>query len=213
MFSFFKKNKPKLITDEDEVYGTRKAADDALVNISFISEFPPIITSFFPASLNRMIDLLDDAGMNGRTIDFAAQAKLTKADDGPWLLNANHMTRSRAFDTWLAKTGAEAQFLFIEHYPLLRIERDLLDMLEEVSKIRPQRVRFFVGLDDPLMAVFGADQIRKVMKALGLAEDEKISHPMVNKAIQSAIKKLDEKIPNPLPADSVEEWFQRNFSK
>jgi hypothetical protein len=98
MFSFFKKDKPKLITDADEVYGARKAADDALINTALICEYPVIITSFFPASLARIVDILDDAGMNGHTLNLSEHIKPTKTDDGPWLLNANQMTQSRAFD-------------------------------------------------------------------------------------------------------------------
>jgi hypothetical protein len=213
MFSFFKKIEPSLITDTDEIYGSRRAADDALVNTALMCEYPTIVSSFFPASLARIKDILDRSGMNGRTLNLAEQSRPTKTDDGPWLFNANMISTSRAFDSWLLRSGAEVQFLFVEHYPLLRIERSLLDLLESVSKTHPQRVRFFAGLDDPLFDIFGADSLRRVMKTLGMNEDEKISHPMINKSIRTAMTKIDGKVQSPLPADSYAEWFERNFTR
>ncbi len=53
---------------------------------------------------------------------------------------------------------------------------------------------FFVSLEDNLMRIFGSDRISKVMdsKMFGMAEDDVIEHPWLNKSIETAQKKVEE---------------------
>ena len=53
---------------------------------------------------------------------------------------------------------------------------------------------FFVSLEDNLMRIFGSDKIAKVMdsKMFGMAEDDVIEHPWLNKSIETAQKKVEE---------------------
>jgi preprotein translocase subunit SecA len=55
----------------------------------------------------------------------------------------------------------------------------------------PGSSRFFIALDDDLMRVFGSDRIRGVMNFLGLADDEKIEHPRINRALEGAQSKVE----------------------
>ena len=50
---------------------------------------------------------------------------------------------------------------------------------------------FFISLQDELMRLFGGDQIDGVLKKLGLKENESIDHPWINKAMESAQKKVE----------------------
>jgi preprotein translocase subunit SecA len=53
----------------------------------------------------------------------------------------------------------------------------------------PGSSRFFVGLDDDLMRIFGGEQVSKMMTMFNLPEDQPLEHGMVSKAIeQSQIK-------------------------
>jgi preprotein translocase subunit SecA len=55
----------------------------------------------------------------------------------------------------------------------------------------PGRSRFFLSLDDDLMRIFGSDRMDKMLQTLGLKEGEAIAHPWVNKALETAQKKVE----------------------
>ena len=51
---------------------------------------------------------------------------------------------------------------------------------------------FYVSLEDKLMRLFASDRISKIMDRLGFEEGEMIEHPMINKSIERAQKKVEE---------------------
>ncbi len=51
--------------------------------------------------------------------------------------------------------------------------------------------RFFVALDDEMLRVFGGDQVASLMTVFKMPENIPLSHPMVNKAIESAQVKVE----------------------
>jgi preprotein translocase subunit SecA len=55
----------------------------------------------------------------------------------------------------------------------------------------PGRSKFFLSLQDDLMRIFGSDRMDKMLQTLGLQEGEAIAHPWVNKALETAQKKVE----------------------
>ena len=55
----------------------------------------------------------------------------------------------------------------------------------------PGRTKFFLSLEDDLMRIFGSDRMDSVLSKLGLQEGEAIAHPWVNKALETAQKKVE----------------------
>ncbi len=51
--------------------------------------------------------------------------------------------------------------------------------------------KFFIGLDDDLMKIFGGDAITKVYNTLGADEDMPIASKMISKAVENAQKKVE----------------------
>ncbi len=51
---------------------------------------------------------------------------------------------------------------------------------------------FFVSLEDKLMRLFASDRISKIMDKMGFEDGEMIEHPMINKSIERAQKKVEE---------------------
>ena len=51
--------------------------------------------------------------------------------------------------------------------------------------------RFFIGLDDDLMKIFGGDAITKVYNTLGADEDMPIASRMISRAVENAQKKVE----------------------
>ncbi|MGL5114740.1 MAG: preprotein translocase subunit SecA [Beijerinckiaceae bacterium] len=55
----------------------------------------------------------------------------------------------------------------------------------------PGRSRFFLSLDDDLMRIFGSERMDGMLQKLGLQPGEAIAHPWVNKALETAQKKVE----------------------
>ncbi|MCA3641362.1 MAG: preprotein translocase subunit SecA [Methylobacterium sp.] len=55
----------------------------------------------------------------------------------------------------------------------------------------PGRSKFFLSLEDDLMRIFGSDRMDNILQKLGLQEGEAIAHPWVNKALETAQKKVE----------------------
>ena len=55
----------------------------------------------------------------------------------------------------------------------------------------PGETRFFLSLEDDLMKMYGGDRISRIMEMVGLSEDERIEHPLLSKAIESAQRKVE----------------------
>jgi preprotein translocase subunit SecA len=55
----------------------------------------------------------------------------------------------------------------------------------------PGRSKFFLSLEDDLMRIFGSDRMDSVLQKLGLQDGEAIAHPWVNKALETAQKKVE----------------------
>lgn len=55
----------------------------------------------------------------------------------------------------------------------------------------PGKSKFFISVEDDLMRVFAAERLNSIMKGLGIKEDEGITHPWMNKAIETSQKKIE----------------------
>ena len=57
----------------------------------------------------------------------------------------------------------------------------------------PGASKFFLSLEDDLMRIFGSDRIDTMLQKLGLEEGEAIVHPWINKALEKAQRKVEER--------------------
>ncbi|MBI1853088.1 MAG: preprotein translocase subunit SecA [Planctomycetes bacterium] len=57
----------------------------------------------------------------------------------------------------------------------------------------PGSSRFFLSLEDDLMRIFASERVSSILKTLGLEEGQDIQSPMVNRAIERAQKKVEER--------------------
>lgn len=57
----------------------------------------------------------------------------------------------------------------------------------------PGRSKFFISMDDELMRLFGGSNIKKLMSKIGMEPGEPIYHPWLNKSIERAQKKVEER--------------------
>ncbi|MGL4396904.1 MAG: SEC-C metal-binding domain-containing protein, partial [Hyphomicrobium sp.] len=57
----------------------------------------------------------------------------------------------------------------------------------------PGRSKFYLALDDDLMRIFGSERMDKVLQTLGLKDGEAIVHPWMNKSLETAQKKVEQR--------------------
>jgi len=55
----------------------------------------------------------------------------------------------------------------------------------------PGSSRFYLSLEDDLMRIFGSERISGMMQKLGMEEGQEIEHPLINKAIATAQKRVE----------------------
>ena len=57
----------------------------------------------------------------------------------------------------------------------------------------PGHSKFFLSLEDDLMRIFGSERMDGMLRKLGLEEGEAIVHPWINKALEKAQQKVEER--------------------
>ena len=57
----------------------------------------------------------------------------------------------------------------------------------------PGRSKFYLALDDDLMRIFGGQSMDKMLQTLGLKEGEAITHRWMNKSLETAQKKVEQR--------------------
>jgi preprotein translocase subunit SecA len=57
----------------------------------------------------------------------------------------------------------------------------------------PGSSRFYLSLEDPLLRIFGGDRLKLIMEKLKMPEGEAIEHGMVNRSLESAQRKVEQR--------------------
>jgi preprotein translocase subunit SecA len=77
-----------------------------------------------------------------------------------------------------------------ERHEARRIDRQLRGRCARQGD--PGSSHFFIALEDDLMRLFGSDRIVKVMERVGLEENQELEHPLLNRSIQTAQKRVEQ---------------------
>ncbi|NUO03381.1 MAG: hypothetical protein HUU01_22445 [Saprospiraceae bacterium] len=95
----------------------------------------------------------------------------------------------------------------LEHYPLASRETKVM------QHWKPKDMVAFVSMEDPLLQLFGGDNLIALMQKMGMAEHEVMEHSMISRSIRNAQEKLDKNVVHEYPTDAQEEWFKINLEK
>ncbi|MDZ4682716.1 MAG: hypothetical protein SH848_06355 [Saprospiraceae bacterium] len=95
----------------------------------------------------------------------------------------------------------------LEHYPLASRET------KAMHTWKPKDMVAFVSLEDPLLQLFGGDNLIALVKKMGLGETETLEHKMISRSIRNAQEKLDKSVVHEQLADSQQSWFAANAKK
>ena len=77
-----------------------------------------------------------------------------------------------------------------ERHESRRIDRQLRGRCARQGD--PGSSHFFISLEDDLMRLFASDGMLKIMERVGLEEGQELSHPMLNRSIESAQKRVEQ---------------------
>ena len=77
-----------------------------------------------------------------------------------------------------------------ERHDARRIDRQLRGRCARQGD--PGSSRFYVSLEDNLMRLFAADRVAGIMDRMGMGEDEELSHPLLNRTIESSQKRVEQ---------------------
>jgi hypothetical protein len=95
-----------------------------------------------------------------------------------------------------------------ERHPLAAHDEVVL----QFARREPERclLVYHVSLEDPLLKPFAGQWVERVLRGLGMKEDEPIKSRMVTRRIQTELDKIAKIATGDAPANSVEEWLARN---
>jgi preprotein translocase subunit SecA len=77
-----------------------------------------------------------------------------------------------------------------ERHEARRIDRQLRGRCARQGD--PGSSHFFIALEDDLMRLFGSDRIVKYMEKMGLEEGQELEHPLLNRSIEQAQKRVEQ---------------------
>ena len=127
----------------------------------------------------------------GGNIDMRIKQELTALEEG----SAEHETHAEAMRQEVAilkEKALAAGGLYVigtERHESRRIDNQLRGRSGRQGD--PGHSRFFLSLDDDLMRIFGSERMDSMLQKLGLQPGEAIAHPWVNKALETAQKKVE----------------------
>jgi preprotein translocase subunit SecA len=193
-------NKPCLRKDaNDSVYKTKREKYGAvLAEIKRIhAEGRPILVGTISVevseSLSRMLqrEKLVHSVLNAKYHQQEAEI-IARAGQRGAITIATNMA-GRGTDIKLGAGVADVGGLHVlatERHEARRIDRQLRGRCSRQGD--PGSSHFFVSLEDDLMRLFGASNIVKYMEKLGLEEGQELEHPLLNRSIGQAQKRVEQ---------------------
>jgi hypothetical protein len=133
--------------------------------------------------------------------------------ENPW--NAPQMaTMAENLSTEIASRlnldeTATIDLVVAERHPIVAED----DKVVQFAKGLPCKCRmaYHVSLEDPVLKQFSGEWVTGVLKKLGMAEDESLESPLVNRRLRDSQKKIEETAIGNQPASSAAEWMQLNM--
>jgi preprotein translocase subunit SecA len=193
-------NKPCIRKDaNDSVYKTKREKYSAVINeIKTIhAQGRPILVGTISVEvselLSRMLqkEKLIHSVLNAKYHQQEAEI-ITRAGQRGAITIATNMA-GRGTDIKLGPGVADSGGLHVlatERHEARRIDRQLRGRCSRQGD--PGSSHFFIGLEDDLMRLFGSDKIVKYMEKMGLEEGQELEHPLLNRSIGQAQKRVEQ---------------------
>src|SRR5213595_2081494 len=195
-------NRPVARKDaNDRIYKTRREKYNAVINEikqRHANEQPVLVgTVSVEASelLSRMLkrEKVPHNVLNAKFHMQEAEIVQRAGQAGTVTISTN--MAGRGTDIKLGEGVAKAGGLFVigtERHESRRIDRQLRGRCARQGD--PGASRFYVSFEDDLMRNFGAaDRMTKIMERFGLEEGQELEHPWLNKSVETAQKRVEQR--------------------
>lgn len=198
--------KPKSVVETDLIWLT-KTAKLAGLAVEVKSGEHSFVLAHFPSTLREVQEAFAAIGLEGERIE----GPIKPAD---YLKSARPGTnfalvRQLQVDDPKEATEGDPIRLFVAERHFLRSHDERVNQFAE-SLGRPIGLMFFLAMDEPLMRVFAGDWVSNVLRNLGQKETEALQSAMVERRVKAAQAKFAERAGSDEPAESPEEWLERN---
>jgi hypothetical protein len=157
-----------------------------------VRPFAVLLVAHFRDCLEGLQTVVDHAGFDQRSVIVAAADRL----------------KGRSASVVGSDESHTIEIVVAERHPLETHDTAIAEFAQRL----PCRCRLVhhVSLEDPLMRVFAGEWVQNVLRQLDMNENEAIKSRMVTRRLQVAAQKIERQAVSDLPADSAEEWLQRN---
>ncbi len=194
-------NKPNIRKDaHDSVYKTKREKFNAVVKEikELHGQGRPILVGTVSVEASEMLSrMLKREGLihsvlNAKYHQQEAEIISRAGQRGAITIATNMAGRGTdiKLGTGVANVGG-LHVLGTERHESRRIDRQLRGRCSRQGD--PGSSHFFISLEDDLMRLFGAmDRISRWMEKLGFEEGDELTHPMLNRSIQGAQKKVEQ---------------------
>jgi len=192
-------NQPNIRKDKhDSVYKTRREKFNAVVQEikELHAKGRPILVGTISVETSEMLGrMLKKEGLihsvlNAKFHQQEAEIVARAGQRGAITIATN--MAGRGTDIKLGPGVAEVGGLHVlgtERHESRRIDRQLRGRCSRQGD--PGSSHFFIALEDDLMRLFGSDRIVKLMERMGLEEGQELTHPLLNRSIEQAQKRVE----------------------
>jgi preprotein translocase subunit SecA len=126
----------------------------------------------------------------GGNVDMQLEEELREGDDELTIeRKRQQITQQIEADRDVVREAGGLYVIGTERHESRRIDNQLRGRSGRQGD--PGASTFFISLEDDLMRIFGSERIDGVLQKLGMEEGESINHPWMNKAIERAQKKVE----------------------
>ncbi len=183
----------------DTVYKTRREKWDAVVReiVEVHNQGRPILVGTISVEASEHLSrLLKKTGivhsvLNAKYHEQEAEIVARAGQKGAVTIATN--MAGRGTDIKLGAGVADVGGLHVigtERHESRRIDRQLRGRCARQGD--PGSSHFFLALEDDLMRLFGSDRIIRYMEKMGLEEGQELEHPLLNKSIEQAQKRVEQ---------------------
>jgi preprotein translocase subunit SecA len=193
-------NKPNIRKDgHDSVYKTRREKFNAVAGEikTLHGQGRPVLVGTVSVETSEMLSkMLKREGLihsvlNAKFHQQEAEIVARAGQRGAITIATN--MAGRGTDIKLGAGVTEVNGLHVlgtERHESRRIDRQLRGRCSRQGD--PGSSHFFISLEDDLMRLFGSDRIVKLMERMGLEEGQELTHPLLNRSIQQAQKRVEQ---------------------
>ena len=195
-------NRPVARKDHnDRIYKTRREKYNAVINEikDCHSRSQPVLVGTVSVEASELLSRMlkrEKIPHNVLNAKFHMQeAEIVQRAGQPGTVTISTNMAGRGTDIKLGQGVPDAGGLFVigtERHESRRIDRQLRGRCARQGD--PGTSRFYVSFEDDLMRNFGAaDRMTKIMERFGLEEGQELEHPWLNKSVETAQKRVEQR--------------------